>query len=127
MLTVFHISAYKTQTELLKCLNDRISAEKHDAAAAALRRIAQEDGMAKLMREQDLDIILSGSDAELISFSACAGWPVATVPVGNLTKNGQPWGMFVLPRDGRLDLLVRFMLVFSGIFDKVSPPVTPFE
>lgn len=83
--------------------------------------------MAKLMRESNLDIVLSASDASLIGFSSCAGWPVATVPVGNLSKNGQPWGMFVLARDGNTDLLLRFMRAFHGSFEAIRGPTGPFE
>ncbi|KAJ0119828.1 hypothetical protein J7T55_014033 [Diaporthe amygdali] len=118
---------FSTQTELIKCRDDAMTKEKHDAAAAALRRLAREEGMAQLMRDQDLDIVLSSSDATLISFSACAGWPVATVPVGNLTKNGQPWGFFALARDGSVDVLLRFMKAFHGSFARVKGPTTPFE
>lgn len=106
-------AAYTIQTELLKCLNEPVSKEAHDAAAAALRYLAREQTMAAYMRTQNLDIILSASDASLITFSTCAGWPVATNPVGNLSKNDhQPWGLFALPRDGRLDLLTKFMRGF---------------
>lgn len=79
------------------------------------------------MREQDLDIVLSASDSSLISFSSCAGWPVATVPVGNLAKNDQPWGFFALPRDGNLSMLMRFMKGFHGKFGGIKGPTRPFE
>lgn len=101
--------------------------EKHDMAVSALRQIAREASMAKYMREHDLDIVLSSSDATLISFSACAGWPVATVPVGNLSKNDQPWGMFALSRDGSVDTLLRFMKAFHRSFTRVRGPTTPFD
>lgn len=120
-------AAYTTQTELLKCLNEPISKEAHGAAAAALRYLAREQTMAAYMRTQNLDIVLSASDASLITFSACAGWPVATVPVGNLSKNSQPWGLFALPRDGRLDLLANFMRGFHRSFESIQGPTGPFQ
>lgn len=83
--------------------------------------------MAKLMRESNFDIVLSASDAVLISFSSWAGWPVATVPVGNLSKNGQPWGMFALSRDGSSELLLDFMRAFHGTFEAIRGPTGPFE
>lgn len=101
--------------------------EKHDAAVTAIRKLAREEGMAKFMRDQDLDIVLSSSDATLITFSACAGWPVATVPVGNLDMNGQPWGMFALARNGDVDMLMRFMKAFHGFFATVKGPTAPFD
>lgn len=97
------------------------------AARTELRRLAREEGIARMMREQDLDIVLSASDASLISFSSCAGWPVATVPAGNLTKNDQPWGFFALPRDGNLGILLRFIKGFHGGFEGVKGPTRPFE
>lgn len=101
--------------------------EKHDMAVSALHQIARGGSMAKYMHRNDLDIVLSSSDAELITFSACAGWPVATVPVGNLSKNDQPWGMFALARDGSVGTLLRFMKAFHGSFARVRGPTTPFE
>lgn len=83
--------------------------------------------MAAYMRKHNLDIVLSASDASLISFSSCAGWPVATVPVGNLAKNDQPWGFFALSRDGRLDLLTRFMRGFHNSFAGTMTPTAPFQ
>lgn len=119
--------AYTTQTELVKCLREPISQEAHDAALAALRHCAREETMAAYMRSQNLDIVLSASDASLITFSSWAGWPVATVPVGNLSKNDQPWGFFALPRDGRLDLLTRFMRGFYDSFEGIRGPTGPFQ
>ncbi|ROV91721.1 hypothetical protein VPNG_09964 [Cytospora leucostoma] len=118
---------YATQTELVKCRDDTMTPERHDMAAAKLRSLAKESGMAKMMRERGIDIIISASDASLISFSSCAGWPVATVPIGNLSKNGQPWGFFVLARDGSIDLLLKFLKAFHGCFEVVMGPVSPFE
>lgn len=41
--------AYTKQTELVKCLHDSMTPERRDAAVAAIRRIALEEGMAKYM------------------------------------------------------------------------------
>lgn len=101
--------------------------EKHAAASMHLRHIARNEGMAALMRDQHLDLILSSSDAALVSFSACAGWPIATVPVSKLLKNEQPWGFFALPREGRMDLLLQFMRCFHGSFERVTGPTAPYE
>ncbi|KUI69308.1 hypothetical protein VM1G_05647 [Cytospora mali] len=118
---------YTTQTELVKCLDSTMTPGKHDAATATLRRIARHDGIAKIMHDRNLDIVLSASDASLVSFSSCAGWPIATVPVENLNINGQPWGMFALARDGSTELLLKFMVAFHGCFEGVRGPKGPFE
>jgi amidase len=95
-------------------------------AVAALRSLADEDGIGKVMREQDLDIILAPSDSTLVSFAACAGWPISTVPLSRLKKNGQPYGFFAVARDGREDLLFRFMGGFHRTFPAVEGPCSPF-
>ncbi|KUI59091.1 Glutamyl-tRNA(Gln) amidotransferase subunit A [Cytospora mali] len=118
---------YTTQTELVKCRDSTMTPGKHDAATATLRWLARNEGIAKIMRDRNLDIVLSASDASLVSFSSCAGWPIATVPVNNLNTNGQPWGMFALARDGSTELLLKFMVAFHGCFEGVRGPKGPFE
>ena len=84
-----------------------MSASTHETTVSALRRLAGLEGMELVMRRNDIDIVLAASDSTLVAYSAWAGWPVATVPLGNWDKNGQPWGMFALARtEGDL---VRFM------------------
>jgi amidase len=61
------------------------------------------------MEERGLDIILAPSDSTLVTFAACAGWPIGNVPLSRLHKNGQPYGFFAVARGGREDVLVRFM------------------
>lgn len=65
--------------------------------------------MAKYMSKHNLEIVLCSSDVTLITFSACARWPVATVPVGNLSKKNQLWRMFALARDASVDTLLTFI------------------
>ncbi len=73
-----------------------------------------------------LDVILAPSDSTLVSYTALAGWPVATVPLGNLTKNGQPFGFFALAPAGREDLLLRFMAAFHRTFPPIQAPTMCF-
>jgi amidase len=78
------------------------------------------------MDEQGLDIILSPSDANLVGYAACAGWPIATTPLGRLARNGQPWGFFAMAREGREDVLLQFMGAFKESFEAVGSPDGPF-
>ena len=50
--------------------------------------------MGKAMAAQKVDAVVGASDSTLIMFAACAGWPIATCPLGNLERNGQPYGVF---------------------------------
>ncbi len=51
-----------------------------------------------------------------------AGYPSATVPLGNLA-NGYPYGLFLLVRAHRDDLIFRFMSAFEATFPKIDGPV----
>ena len=48
-------------------------------------------------------------------------YPAGTVPLGNL-ENGYPYGLFLLARSGREDLIFRFMSAFEATFPKVKGP-----
>lgn len=81
--------------------------------------------MGKVMDEHGLDVVLAASESRLVTYAGCAGWPIATVPLGNLEKNGQPIGMFAIARAGREDVLLRFMAGWHGTFKGAEPPVVP--
>jgi amidase len=98
--------------------------ETRAAAATNLRRIARRV-MDNMMG--DLDLVLSNSDATLVHYASCAGWPVAGVPLGRVPRNGQPYGMFAMARHGREDLLLRFTRAWDGQFGRCAPPVMVME
>lgn len=125
-LTVTSCKAYSTQSELIKALNSDMTEATRQETVVALRRIAGSDGLGKIMMEQQLDIILAPSDSMLVSFAACAGWPIATVPLSRLEKNGQPYGFFAVAVDGREDLLFGFMAAYHRVFPAAQMPSGPF-
>jgi amidase len=49
------------------------------------------------------------------------GYPSATVPLGN-QEDGSPFGLFLLVREGREDLLFRFMSAFEATMPKSKGP-----
>ncbi|KAB5566785.1 amidase-like protein [Coniochaeta sp. 2T2.1] len=118
---------HSSQSELIKALNSKMTERTRLETVAALRTLAGPQGIGKVMAEHDLDIILAPSDSTLVSFAACAGWPIATVPLSRLEKNGQPYGFFVVARDGRQDLLFKFMGGYHKAFPEAERPCRPFE
>jgi amidase len=94
------------------------------------------------MNEHNLDLMIGNSDCTLVSFTACAGrftyllplmnpqeeqlmnatgWPSSTVPLGQL-ENGLPYGLFVIARANREDLIFRFMSSFEAMVPKIRGP-----
>lgn len=100
--------------------------EVHDETVAVLRELSGPQGLGNVMREQELDVILAPSSSTLVSFAACARWPIAAVPLSRVEKNGQPYGFFAVARDGREDLLFRFMAAYHQVFPPLERPSAPF-
>ncbi|KAK5995221.1 putative amidase [Cladobotryum mycophilum] len=109
-----------TQTELIAAAENTMKAETATAVVPELRRLAGPDGMGKLMSEHGLDIVLTASESTVVGYAACAGWPIATVPLAKLHKNGQPYGMFVLAKEETV--LLRFMKAWQKAFGAFTPP-----
>lgn len=116
--------AHTTQTELEAALvaATTMSEDEHQAAVFEIRRLAGIDGLGRAMREAQVDVIVSASDSIIVGFAGAAGWPIATVPLGNLETNGQPFGLFVTAPEGREDLLFRFMGAFYATFPAIEKP-----
>jgi amidase len=93
--------------------------ETRGEVVARLRQLADLSREGGAMDVFNMDIILAPSDSTLVTFAACAGWPIATVPLGRWEKNGQPYGYFAVARDVREDVLFRFMSVYYGTFNDV--------
>ncbi|KAJ4158222.1 uncharacterized protein LMH87_008755 [Akanthomyces muscarius] len=116
-------SPYDTQSELVAAVNSKMRPEMLQNIIPRLRHLAGENGMSEIMRRSgDLDIVLSSSECQLVTYAAAAGWPCATVPLGNWRKNGQPYGMFALSKDGSEETLLRFMNAWGKVFDGVQAP-----
>ncbi|PQK12738.1 hypothetical protein BB8028_0003g13530 [Beauveria bassiana] len=114
---------YDTQTELIAAANSKMRPEMLQDIVTRLRHLAGDNGISDIMRRNgDLDIVLSSSECQLVTYAACAGWPCATVPLGNWRKNGQPYGMFALSKNGDEKTLLRFVCAWGKAFDGTQAP-----
>ena len=84
--------------------------EFHDTAIKSIQRKAGSEGLERIMKENDIDILITNSSSALCGFTAYLSWPIATIPVGwEFEENGQPCGVFVAAKKGSEGLLLRFM------------------
>lgn len=113
---------YTTQTELIAATRSTMTGERCAEVAAQLGRLATAETMGKMMDEHALDVVLSNSDAALVSYASCAGWPVAAVPLGRMARNGQPYGMFAMARHGGEDVLLTLMRAWDDVFGPCEGP-----
>ncbi|KAI1411627.1 amidase signature enzyme [Hypoxylon sp. FL1857] len=118
---------YSTQTELIKSRDSNMTEFRRRKVCLELRRLALVEGVEKIMLENGLDIVLAPSDSTLVSYAACARWPIATVPLGRLSGVGQPFGLFVLAGAEREEVLLRFMSLFEQTFPPPQGAIHPFD
>lgn len=113
--------AHPTQRALEDSRDSPLTDSESNEAHAQIKRLAGKEGMEKFMRENNIEILVSGSDCSLVSFTASAGYPSATVPLGN-QDDGSPFGLFLLVKDGREDLLFRFMSAYEDSMERIRGP-----
>jgi amidase len=103
-----------------------------------------ENGFNPLFDEKGLDLIAVPQDSKIPSMATASGqsflrlsktlaiantifpigYPIATMPLGVLKDYGRPFGLAIMARAGREDILFTFMSAFEAEFPKrVIPPL----
>ncbi|KAI1290544.1 amidase signature domain-containing protein [Xylaria venustula] len=62
---------------------------------------------------QGVDMIAAPADSSLCVYAAQAGYPLATMPLGQLSYNGRPFGLCMVAKAGREESLLRFMAFYE--------------
>lgn len=72
-----------------------------------------------------VDVIIGPADARIASVAACAGYPVATVPLGFADFNGRAFGMNILAGSGGEGDILRVMSAWEATFleERQPPPM----
>ncbi|KAI0468028.1 amidase signature enzyme [Xylaria cf. heliscus] len=65
---------------------------------------------------EDVNIIAAPGDSPLCVYAAVAGYPIAAVPLGQLSYNGRPFGICLVAQENEEKLLLRFMSAFELLF-----------
>lgn len=110
------------QSLLEQALTNDISRETFDNGLEYIRNRAR-DQILQSMKQNDVDVILGPSDGRMASVAACAGYPIATVPLGFADFNGRAFGMNVLAPANEEGAIFRLMSAWEGTFpDARAPP-----
>ncbi|KAJ5167002.1 amidase signature enzyme [Penicillium canariense] len=98
--------------------------EEIDELAQDLRRAAR-DILDDLFDKEKINILAAPGDSSLCVHAAAAGYPIATVPIGQLRYNDRPFGLCLVARMDEEETLLRFM----EVYEKVAKPrpVPKFE
>ncbi|KAH6615688.1 amidase signature domain-containing protein [Chaetomium sp. MPI-SDFR-AT-0129] len=109
---------FPDQNRLIDTLENVIDRQTYEAAINLCRTVGRDQGVDKALNEHDLDLVALPMDSPAPRIAAAAGYPIATVPLGTLDHNGRPFGLAIIAKGGREDLLFAFM----SAFEAVSPP-----
>ena len=87
-----------------------------------MRQIARDRGIDAILNLYNVDIIIGLSDSWLSTFSAAAGYPMATLPLGYLDYNGRAFGLSAIAKAGQEALLVKVMGLWEETFGPRQVP-----
>ncbi|KAL6791503.1 amidase signature enzyme [Trichoderma sp. SZMC 28013] len=102
------------QNQLLKAARDPPTRQIYEAVKERMRTVSKENGIDKLFREQNLNILAFPMDSLMVFISAASGYPIATMPAGIIQADGRPYGLGIMAQTGREDLMFQFMSAFEA-------------
>ncbi|KAF2686408.1 amidase signature enzyme [Lentithecium fluviatile CBS 122367] len=104
------------QDSLLRARDLELSKEEYGQHLEHLRSMARDEGVEKILKEYEVDIIMGPCDSPLPLFAACGGYPVISLPLGYLDYNGRPFGLIALgPRHDEA-LLIKVASAWEATF-----------
>ncbi|KAJ2991373.1 hypothetical protein NUW58_g2540 [Xylaria curta] len=112
--------------QLLRASRSPPSKELYEQAVFHSRNIAKDQGIDKLFREKNLNLLAYSMDALVHNIAAAAGYPIATVPLG-LTSDGRPMGMGIMAQSGKEGLILQFMSAMEAHFPPREIPKRVLE
>ncbi|KAK0750692.1 amidase signature domain-containing protein [Schizothecium vesticola] len=113
---------YTGQEDLKKALANNATEEHITALKVALRKKAK-NILNEALDSAGVTLIAALADSPLCIHAAAAGYPIATVPLGQLRYNGRPFGLCVIARGDDEETLLRFMDMYESTV--ASPRPTP--
>jgi amidase len=106
--------------EMANALSGDLSDAEYREARRLCLRLTRDEGIDRVMRQHDLDAVLSPSYAFGSSAPACAGYPVMSVPVG-ITASGYPAGVWLYAGFLQEPQLLRVAAGIEALFGREQP------
>ncbi|KAK4446773.1 amidase signature domain-containing protein [Podospora aff. communis PSN243] len=106
------------QSWLIKAIDEKPSPERYVATRNHMLRVGR-DGLAKVFRDNDLDLVIAPMDSSACVLSTASGYPIANVPLGRYHLKGQlsrPFGLAVLAPSEQEGSIFRFMSAYEASF-----------
>ncbi|KAM0335643.1 hypothetical protein ACHAQA_000692 [Verticillium albo-atrum] len=118
---------YPLQDRLEKALTHNYTGEDLKAALAHARKVGRDDGIDKILREYNIDVIIGPAESPMSSIAAASGYPIASMPLGYLDFNGRPFGMAALASANQEAVLIKVQISPTPIptNELIKPPPLP--
>jgi amidase len=115
---------FPSQSVLIDAQKDEMSRDDFDAAVRHMRKHAR-DPIMKALEENGVDMIVGPADGRIASTAACAGYPVATVPLGFADFNGRAFGLNIVAPSNSEEKILAFMSAWEKTFPggRAAPPL----
>lgn len=103
------------QDEFIAIQKDDTRPEQVEEWTAHARRKAGAEGIDRLFKEKDIDLVVGPAESLMCIYAAYAGYPTAAAPLTTLSMNGRPWGVCAVARAGQEGLLLRFLAAMEEL------------
>ncbi|KAJ2986214.1 hypothetical protein NUW58_g5132 [Xylaria curta] len=105
---------FTKQDQLLRALDIAGTSEE----IAQLKQKLREMGKSiinRVLDAENVNCIAAPADSAICIYTAAAGYPHITIPLGKLNYNGRPFGICVMARENDEAVLLRFMAAYESI------------
>ncbi|KAI9772633.1 MAG: hypothetical protein M1840_000227 [Geoglossum simile] len=115
-------TGFDNQDILKDCVKTHLDPETYEALRHSTSRAVREDGVDKILREYNLDVIIGPADSDMETVYGISGYPVVTLPLGYLDLNGRPFGLAAITSAYGEATLLRVASAWEKTFSKRRPP-----
>ncbi|KAJ3558677.1 hypothetical protein NPX13_g9661 [Xylaria arbuscula] len=115
---------FPEQERLVDTIENLINAEQYQHAVTVCRQLSRGNGIDKALSESNIDLVAFPMDSPCPRVAAAAGYPIATMPIGTLDYNGRPFGLAIIAKAGREDVMFSFMSAFEANSEPRAVPPT---
>jgi amidase len=138
-LTSLPLAEFPEQGDLIKARDNEDAEDDIAALKIGLRSVARQI-LNRVFDGEGVNVIVAPADSSLCIHAAASGakaslhfphsfsptndtsfrpgYPIATVPLGQLKYNGRPFGLCMVAQENREDTLLQFM----AAYESASPP-----
>ncbi|KAJ6031316.1 amidase signature enzyme [Penicillium herquei] len=105
---------FTEQNDLENAMKSTDGKDHIDELKRNLRKAAR-DILDDIFEKEDINILAAPGDSSLCIHAAAAGYPIATVPVGQLCYNSRPFGLCLVARADEEKNLLQFMEAYENV------------